>query len=158
MDVALILQNPQNYQSIPAKKTIEAWVLAVLVQQGIGQPTELAIRVVDASEMTQLNAQYRQKNKLTNVLSFPFEAPVGVPLERNYLGDIVICEAVVLDEANAQQKTAQAHWAHLVVHGVLHLLGYDHEKDTEAEIMETLEINILAGLGVQNPYFVKGQL
>lgn len=114
---------------------------------------ELTIRVVGAAESRKLNRTWRGKDKPTNVLSFP-ALPVGngrhelVP----ELGDLAICAPVVAREAREQGKPAQAHWAHMVVHGVLHLLGYDHEVDRDAQIMEAREADILAGLGYSNPY------
>ncbi len=111
---------------------------------------ELTIRVVENSESHELNHQYRGKNKPTNVLSFPFEAPPGVEID--LLGDLIICAPVVESEANEQQKTIIAHWAHMVTHGCLHLLGYDHITNDEAEVMEKLEIDILQQQGFDNPY------
>lgn len=113
---------------------------------------ELTIRLVDEEEITTLNTTYRHKNKPTNVLSFPFDMPDNVEMDLPLLGDIVICSAVVDQEAKEQNKPTEAHWAHMVVHGTLHLLGYDHENDADADIMETQEINILQSLGFQNPY------
>jgi probable rRNA maturation factor len=111
---------------------------------------ELTIRVVSEAEGADLNTRYRHKQGPTNVLSFPFEAPADVDMP--CLGDIVICQPVVEREARDQHKLLEAHWAHLVVHGVLHLLGYDHLDDQQAEEMETLEIAILQQLGYPNPY------
>jgi probable rRNA maturation factor len=111
---------------------------------------QLTIRITDEAEIQELNRTYRHKDKPTNVLSFPFEAPPGVEIP--LLGDIIICAAVVAREAGEQGKPLQAHWAHMVIHGTLHLLGYDHIDETEAEQMEGLEITLLAGLGYANPY------
>jgi probable rRNA maturation factor len=111
---------------------------------------ELSIRLVDIEESQSLNHQYRHKDKPTNVLSFEFEAPEGVEL--NLLGDLVICADIVKDEAKSQQKQVFHHWAHMVVHGCLHLLGFDHINDTDATEMEALEIEVLAELGINNPY------
>jgi len=108
------------------------------------------IRLVDETEGARLNADYRGKNYPTNVLSFPFEVPPGIP--NTHLGDLVICAPVVVGEAVAQGISVEAHWAHLTVHGVLHLLGYDHLEDDEAERMEAEEIRILETLGFPNPY------
>lgn len=113
---------------------------------------EVTIRIVDVDEMTLLNSKYRQKNGPTNVLSFPFSLPDSIELDVPILGDIVICADVVNREAREQHKTTIAHWAHMVVHGVFHLLGYDHETDQDAEIMETLEIKTMHTLGFANPY------
>ncbi|QIB52886.1 rRNA maturation RNase YbeY [Pseudomonas sp. OIL-1] len=111
---------------------------------------ELTIRLVDADESRELNHEYRGKDYATNVLSFPSDLPpeLNIPL----LGDLVICVPVVLQEAAEQGKTAEAHWAHMVIHGCLHLLGYDHVEDTEAEEMETLERQLLGELGISDPY------
>ncbi|MEH6388199.1 rRNA maturation RNase YbeY [Pseudomonas profundi] len=111
---------------------------------------ELTIRLVDADESRELNHEYRGKDYATNVLSFPSDLPpeLNIPL----LGDLVICVPVVLQEAAEQGKTAEAHWAHMVIHGCLHLLGYDHIEDTEAEEMETLERQLLGELGISDPY------
>lgn len=133
---------------VPDNGAFELWV-----QQALGQrqgETQLTIRITDESEITDLNRTYRGKDKPTNVLSFPFDAPPGIELP--LLGDIVICARVVADEAVQQGKPLQAHWAHMVVHGVLHLLGYDHIDEEEAQEMEGLEIQLLTGLGYANPY------
>ena len=111
---------------------------------------ELTIRLVDAEESQALNREYRQRDYPTNVLSFPADLPpeLDIPL----LGDLVICVPVVLREAAEQSKTPEAHWAHMVIHGCLHLVGYDHIEDAEAEVMETLETRLLAELGFPDPY------
>lgn len=134
--------------ALPGETLLGAWVRAALA--GRADDVELTLRIVDRDEMSALNYDYRGKPGPTNVLSFPFEAPPGVEL--NLLGDIVICAAVVRDEARAQGKPELDHWAHLVVHGVLHLLGYDHIEEDEARVMEALETKILAGLGLPDPY------
>jgi probable rRNA maturation factor len=108
------------------------------------------VRITDEAEIRELNATYRGKDYATNVLSFPFEAPPGVDIP--LLGDIVVCAAVVAREAAEQEKPLQAHWAHMVIHGTLHLLGYDHIEEADAEEMEGLEIRLLADLGYANPY------
>ena len=110
----------------------------------------MTIRLVDSEESHQLNLEYRGKDKPTNVLSFPFEAPPSVELD--LLGDLVICKQVVESESNQQDKPLVAHWAHMVVHGSLHLLGYDHIEDDEAEEMEALESQIMQQLGFDDPY------
>lgn len=132
----------------PSPVAIRGWVEAVL--QGRRDEAELTIRIVDTDEIQRLNRNYRHQDKPTNVLSFPFEAPTGVDLP--LLGDVVICAAVVMREAHAQGKSEQAHWAHMVVHGVLHLLGYDHMEEQEAGEMEGLEAEILQRLGIADPY------
>ncbi|WP_328187120.1 rRNA maturation RNase YbeY [Marinobacter sp. OP 3.4] len=112
--------------------------------------SEVTLRLVDESESRALNHQYRGKDRPTNVLSFPFEAPAGITVP--LAGDLVICAPVVAREAVEQNKTSEAHWAHMVIHGLLHLQGYDHMEDDEAEVMEALEIRLLADLGYGNPY------
>ena len=133
---------------LPEQALLESWAKAAL--QNPKGDEELTIRVVDNDESQTLNSQYRGKDKPTNVLSFPSDLPEEVGL--NLLGDIVICAPVVAAEAEQQNKTPDAHWAHMVVHGVLHLQGYDHIDEHEAQVMETLEIKILAGLGFADPY------
>ena len=110
------------------------------------------MRIVDEAESQQLNFDYREKDKPTNVLSFPFQCPPGIELP--LLGDLVICAQVVAREAAEQQKTVTAHWAHMVVHGCLHLLGFDHINDEDAAEMEAEEIQILQELGFANPYLI----
>lgn len=134
----------------PSSQEIQHWISAVLSSR---KPNAiLALRIVDADEMRAVNHQYRQKDKPTNVLSFPCQLPSN--LKGNQLGDILICAPVVAEEARAQQKSLSLHWAHMVVHGVLHLLGYDHVDPSEADQMEALEIGILQQLGFSNPYGV----
>jgi probable rRNA maturation factor len=141
-------------KSLPTAIKFKRWVKAVLKNKI--SSAELTIRIVDKNEMTELNSTYRHKNKPTNVLSFPFDMPEECE-EILMLGDIVICAEVIREEAIEQEKSLEAHWAHMVVHGTLHLLGYDHEKNDEAEIMEAEEIKILTMLGFSNPYYVKGE-
>ncbi len=133
----------------PPDEEITNWVTAVL-QAEHQTDSELTVRIVDEQESAELNEQYRHKAGPTNVLSFPFECPPGVEL--NLLGDLVICAPVVQREARQQQKKERAHWAHMVVHGTLHLLGYDHLQQDEAEDMENREIRIMEDLGYSNPY------
>ena len=134
---------------IPENGDIKCWVAAVFTALE-RQPLALTVRVVGDEEMTALNLRYRNQDWPTNVLSFPFEPPSGVSAE--LLGDIAVCGAVVGREAALQQKSFLAHWAHMVIHGVLHLCGFDHQQDHEAATMETLEISILETLGFPNPY------
>jgi len=133
-------------QSIPNKPVTEPVTDKVITDE----PVELTIRLVNIDESQQLNHQYRHKNKPTNVLSFPFEVPDGIKL--NLLGDLIICTSVVEQEAKEQNKVLFDHWAHMVIHGCLHLLGYDHINDDDAQEMENLEVSILAGLAIKNPY------
>ena len=135
---------------LPDQASIEHWVDTVLRMEQRGGETHMTIRIVTEQEGAELNEAYRGKNGPTNVLSFPYEGvgEVIVPL----LGDIVICEPVVMREAGQQGKEHEAHWCHMVVHGVLHLLGYDHLKEEEAIDMENREIKILESIGFSNPY------
>ncbi|MCW0374465.1 rRNA maturation RNase YbeY [Xanthomonas sacchari] len=137
---------------LPAAPSFRKWVAAAL--KGRIREADLAIRLVDDREGRALNQHYRGKDYATNVLSFPAELPEGLPkgVKLPLLGDLVICAPVVAREAAEQDKPLSAHYAHLTVHGVLHLLGWDHEDDKEAEAMEQLEREILADLGVSDPY------
>jgi len=146
----LHIQNASQSKSIPTNTQFQQWIEEALHTQ-IQQPKELTLRIVDEAESAKLNADYRHKQGPTNVLSFPFEPPPGLQ-ELPILGDIVICAPCVTREAAEQDKNETAHWAHLVIHGVLHLLGYNHIKAEEATTMETLEIEILQGLGFGDPY------
>lgn len=142
-------------EGVPDPSSIEQWVACVLSSQLDSKHfPEVSIQVVDEATISELNQTYRHKSGPTNVLSFPFEAPPGLPEEEalSMLGDIIICAQVVSREAEEQGKELQAHWAHMVVHGVLHLLGYDHLDDEEAEAMESLEIQLLSELAFPNPY------
>lgn len=134
--------------SLPSDDQLHSWALAAL--RNSMPEAELSIRIVNEDESQSLNLQYRGKDKPTNVLSFPCELPESVELP--LLGDLVICAQVVEREAEQQGKKLFAHWAHMVVHGTLHLLGYDHIEDGEAEEMEALETQIMADLGYPNPY------
>ena len=133
---------------LPAAVSFRRWAAAAA--EGRIKRADLAIRLVDAKEGRALNRHYRGKDYATNVLSFPVELPEGVTLP--LLGDLVICAPVVAKEALEQGKPVAAHYAHLTVHGVLHLLGLDHEDEREAEAMEQLERDILAELGLPDPY------
>ena len=142
------IQYAMAVDGIPGEDAIRQWVLQALPEQN--KDAELTVRIVDEAEITALNHQYRGKDGPTNVLSFPYEGIPGV--ETGLLGDIVICAPVVVSEAVAQHKPLDAHWAHIVVHGVLHLLGFDHQHDDHAHQMEAREAELLAGLGYANPY------
>ena len=132
----------------PEAQQFQQWVDVVLAASQ--EDSEITIRLVDDAESAALNQQYRHKNGPTNIMSFPFEAPDGV--EMDLLGDLVICAPLIALEAQQQHKLAEHHWAHITVHGVLHLLGYDHVEDQDAEEMEALEIKILSQLNIANPY------
>lgn len=135
---------------LPAAASFRLWVAAALKGARYRKAAELAIRLVDAKEGRSLNRDYRGKDYATNVLSFPADMPPELKLPQ--LGDLAICAPVVLKEASEQGKKPRDHWAHMTIHGTLHLLGYDHLEDSEAEAMEALETRILAGLGIADPY------
>ena len=137
-------------EPVPDEDDLRGWIAATLAGLGREDDVELSVRLVDAAEMSTLNRDYRHKSGPTNVLSFPSDLPPGLDLP--LLGDIVICAPVVAAEAAQQGKPHQAHWAHLTVHGTLHLLGYDHVENLEAEEMEALETRILASLNYPCPY------
>lgn len=143
---------------MPSDTAFLTWIKAALAQHKKHQQDELTLRVVGLEEMQVLNHTYRDKDQATNVLSFPFEMPEGISEELDdcpaILGDIVVCAAVVNEEAKTQDKAASDHWAHMTIHGVLHLLGYDHEESADAEQMEGYEVEILSGLDINNPYML----
>jgi len=132
----------------PDEQQIQLWVDTALEE--IERDTEIVVRIVDESESAELNEQYRHKQGATNILSFPVEIPEGIDL--NLLGDLVICAPVLEQEALQQNKILAHHWAHIIMHGVLHLLGYDHLDDQQAEKMESKEIALLQKLNIPNPY------
>ena len=144
----LDIQNVSKSTSIPSEADFDKWVLEALPAHL--SSFSIVVRIVDGAESRSLNNQYRQQDKPTNVLSFPFESPPGIEVE--HLGDLVICAPVVIREARAQNKSTAAHWAHMIVHGILHLQGYDHIKRDQAEEMECLEKTILNKLGFDDPY------
>jgi len=151
------LQVISSRSDSPKKPQFQLWVDTALstayklsTNNLVQTSDELTIRIVDSEESQNLNAQYRHQNKPTNVLSFPFEIPEGITL--NLLGDLVICADVLAIEAKEQNKKLFDHWAHIVIHGCLHLLGFDHISDTEALEMESIEIEILSTLNITNPY------
>ncbi|MGD8112461.1 rRNA maturation RNase YbeY [Vibrio sp. TRT 17S01] len=154
MSIELDLQLAvEQEQGLPTEQDVQHWLTQTITQF---QPqAEVTVRIVDEQESHQLNLDYRGKDKPTNVLSFPFEAPPGMELD--LLGDLIICRQVVEREAKEQDKPVLAHWAHMVVHGSLHLLGYDHIEDDEAEEMESLETEIMQGMGFKDPYFAEKQ-
>ncbi len=146
-------------QAIPTEAQCQQWAQAAMQGEYADKPVALTIRVVDADEGRQLNQDYRGKDYATNVLSFAFEYPAGLQQalqdeedESLYLGDLVMCASVIIEEAMAQEKTLEEHWAHLVVHGCLHLQGYDHIEETQADAMEALETRIMQQLGYDDPY------
>jgi len=142
-------------EPVPSEDDIRNWIAAALAQRTTQEQVEISVRLVDNDEMARLNETYRGKQGTTNVLSFPASLPpdLGLPL----LGDIVICAPVVYAEAAQQGKSPSAHWAHMTVHGTLHLLGYDHVDEEEAAIMEALESAILNELNYSCPYELPGE-
>jgi probable rRNA maturation factor len=148
LDLQIAYDKDKDKQNLPSQDDFQSWVEAALTPYK--KPFELTIRLVTSEESQQLNGQYRDKDKPTNVLSFPFEVPEGIELD--LLGDLIICVPVVEQEASEQKKALSAHWAHMVIHGCLHLLGYDHIGDDEAAEMEALETKIITALGFPAPY------
>lgn len=152
LDVSVGYALPRR--GLPAAVSFRKWVAAALA--GRIREADLAVRVVDAREGRALNRHYRGKDQATNVLSFPADIAEGVKLPRGVkmplLGDLVLCAPVIAREAREQRKPLAAHYAHMTVHGALHLLGWDHGDDREADCMEQLEREILAGLGIEDPY------
>jgi len=148
MTIMVVVDDASAAEGVPAAADLRRWALAALA--GRCHEGELVIRIVGEAEGAALNSTYRHKPGPTNVLSFPAEIPAGVPLA--VLGDLVICAPVVQREAREQGKAAEAHWAHMVIHGCLHLLGFDHVTEAQAAEMEPLESTLLAGLGFADPY------
>ncbi|ORU92370.1 MAG: rRNA maturation RNase YbeY [Cycloclasticus sp. symbiont of Poecilosclerida sp. N] len=146
------VQIASDCSSLPNSKQLNAWVELATKQRNA---VEVVIRLVDEAESAELNVAYRQKQGASNVLSFPYEAPPGLPKEvltEDTLGDLVICAPVVLRQAMEQNKNLFAHWAHMVIHGCLHLQGYDHINADDAGVMEALEVKLLDSIGIDNPY------
>jgi probable rRNA maturation factor len=138
---------------IPASKSIRDWVRTAVSATDPGRDVDVSVRIVDEDEMQALNRDYRDQDKPTNVLAFPAgDGDFVPPGERLLLGDIVVCAGVVAREADEQVKPLDHHWAHMLVHGTLHLLGHDHTTEREAEAMEALERRILGSLGIADPY------
>jgi probable rRNA maturation factor len=144
VEIQTIFSSPEQ----PSKQQIQRWVDTALAD--VNEDTEIVVRIVDEAESAELNSTYRHKQGSTNILSFPVEIPEGIDL--NLLGDLVVCAPVLEREAQQQGKTIEHHWAHIIIHGVLHLLGYDHLDDEEAEAMESKEIALLQQLNINNPY------
>ena len=138
---------------IPETGKLREWVEHTIRAAGPGGDFDVSIRIVDAGEMQDLNRDYRDQDKPTNVLAFPAgDTGFAPPGERPLLGDIVVCAGIVADEAGEQGKALGDHWGHMLVHGTLHLLGYDHQTDHEAEAMEAIERDILESVGIADPY------
>ena len=147
----LTIQNQQKEFEIPAENKLMAWAEKALLQD---EDSQVTLRIVDTDESQALNKEFRGKDKPTNVLSFPMEMPdeFAQALDFKLLGDLVVCADIVVQESEQQNKTTEAHWAHMLTHGMLHLQGYDHINDNDDEEMEALEIKILKQSGFENPY------
>lgn len=151
--IAVTILNETDIKNIPVKKKFQKWINQVTKTIPDKIPkncSEICISIVDKKTSAALNETYRQKKGATNVLSFTYVTTPGIP--QISLGDLAICAEIVEIEAAAQHKNSESHWAHLTIHGILHLLGYDHVVDDDALIMETLEIKLLNKLGYENPY------
>lgn len=147
------IQLAAGISGVPSDEQIRESVVAAIAATDRDTAVELSVRVTGRDEIRALNRDYRGRDRPTNVLSFPAELPAGLPGSAPQpLGDIVICAPVLEDEAQAQNKPLADHWAHMLTHGTLHLLGYDHEDETDAEVMESLESRILAERGIADPY------
>jgi len=153
VDLQVALESPEQ-NTVPSEDALQTWVEAAIGK--LKPDAELSIRIVEASESQSLNHQYRGKDKPTNVLSFPFEIPeelAGLE-EISLIGDLVVCHDIVISEAEQQGKPLEHHYAHMIIHGCLHLLGFDHINEDEATEMESLEIDILSHLNIPNPYII----
>lgn len=152
MPVDLVVQHATTSVSVPGDELFKLWAETVLA--GRTDPSTLTIRIVDESEAQRFNRDYRDRDYATNVLSFPSDLPAGLPVEirKPQLGDLLICAPVVAREALQQHRQETDHWAHLTIHGILHLLGYDHLQAEDALAMESLETEILQDLGISDPY------
>lgn len=158
MIVQVDVQNACDDDTAPETPMVESWIARAVAAAGVGSEFEVSVRIVDADEIRALNSGYRSKDKPTNVLSFPAGKVAGLPADIPVLlGDVVVCASVVRDEAEAQGKAVEDHWAHMLVHGTLHLLGFDHETDSEAAEMEALETRILSEHGLAAPYGASGE-
>ncbi len=143
--------------TIPISDTqISEWVHTALKPHL--EKAELTVRLVESDEITQLNHAYRKQNKATNVLAFPSNLPDDLPLEYPFLGDVVVCPAVLKEESVTLETPLISHWAHIIIHGVLHLLGYDHIEEADAKVMQSFEVEALAALGFDNPYSLEDSL
>lgn len=154
MPFSIDIQNASHQRLPVTHQQLREWVSQAL--DGIIPCAELTLRFVDSAEMLYLNHTYRKKNSTTNVLSFPSEIPETVQLEHPFLGDVIICPDVLNEERKQFFRPKKAHWAHILIHGVLHLVGYDHIQPEDEVIMQAREIEVLAHLGFNNPYHFEG--
>ena len=150
MTITIDVQYASTCQQVPEEKKIIKWAREALAEENVN--SEFTVRIVDENEILELNRRWRGIDKTTNVLAFPAGENTVAP---DLLGDIVICAPVILREAGEQNKQVDAHWAHIIIHGLLHLLGHDHARDKEARVMEEREIEILKRLNFPNPYDCK---
>lgn len=149
VNLDLFVQNCTELSDVPSDEDFNHWISAAL--EGHTAAAEITVRIVDETEITQLNRTYRDKNKPTNILSFPYDTSPDGALH----GDMVICASVMQQEALEQGLEIKAHWAHLTIHGCYHLLGHDHQSDAETKVMQQLEIKCLQQLGFENPYKIE---
>jgi probable rRNA maturation factor len=151
--MSIDVQVASDATGIPSTAAVRSWVERTVRTTDSGRYAEVSVRIVDEPEMRALNRDYREQDKPTNVLAFPAgDAGFAPPGETRLLGDVVVCAGVVAHEAHEQGKLLEHHWAHMLVHGTLHLLGYDHSDEEQAEAMEALERRILGGFGIADPY------
>ena len=148
MELSLNIQNEYEFD-VPTRDDIEKWIRAALNHSDQFLEADICVRIVDETESAHLNESYRKKQGPTNVLTYPYPDPSE---KQKLHGDIVVCAPVVATEAATHKKTPQAHWAHMIVHSILHLLGHDHLNDVDADTMEALEIKILHSINIPNPY------
>jgi len=148
MRLHLVVQRATRARGLPGAASIAEWAHAALAGSGRG-PADITVRLVDEAESADLNKRYRSKRGATNVLSFTYDPAPG---KTGLAGDLVICAPIVLREAAEQDKRARAHWAHMLVHGILHLRGYDHVHHADAQVMEAFEVRVLKRLGFPDPY------
>jgi len=151
MNPRVEIQIASRETNLPAEERLQQWAQTVLELNAAD--AEVVIRIVDEEESRRLNDRYRGRDKPTNVLSFPFDAPPGVPV--NHIGDLVVCAPVVCTEARLQGKPLEHHWAHMIVHGILHLQGHDHAATEDADRMESLERELLRGMDIPDPYLTR---
>lgn len=151
VDIDLQIATDETESNYPSVEKMTLWASTALTLGGRDTDCELTVRLVSSEEIHELNNTYRHVDRPTNILSFPFETPDGLE-EMPFIGDLVICKEVLLKECSEQNKTLEEHFCHLIIHGCLHLIGYDHIEDEEAQVMEGLEIKALAKLGFKNPY------
>jgi probable rRNA maturation factor len=150
MTYTIDIQNATDTPLPVTEEQLTQWATLALPEQM--KEAELTIRLVSPEEMVHLNSTYRKQNKVTNVLAFPYELPDSVASLCPLLGDVVICPQVLLKESQEYNKPLEAYWAHMLIHGILHLLGYDHIEEADAQVMQAFEINLMEEIGYTNPY------